>query len=173
MSLGASGGTGRVSQSSPAADQLMEMASQLLGEQAPLRTSLSTTLRQILMNQGEMDFTEAGSLAEDSARVESSYGIQDTKRELERTGLSGTPYGAAMVAKSAMTGREAISTAEATAEEESKQRQQALYQTVLSLIPGYLTGTQSAVAGGLGASIGGTTTEKGTSVGGKAGLSLK
>lgn len=170
VGVGSSAGKGKGTQSSAAATQLQQMASNLLGEQAGLRSTLTSTLKDLISGGG---VTEATTLdptsAQEKAKYEASKSIADIKRDLDKSGLSGTPYGAGIVAQAKTERGQQAAELGAQYELESKTRQQNLFQTLLSLASGYVTGQTGSVASGLGAAVPGNVKSKGASTGVSAG----
>ncbi len=161
------------SQTSEAATQMQKMASQLMNEQGHLRRSFAGSLTGLLKGQGATPYNKLDpSAAISQSRLAQGRALQNTKEQLVKSRLMGTPEGENIMAQARMMGQHQTSQIAPTFANESANRQQQMFQTILSIIPQFIGGTQGAVASGLGAAVGGNVNAKGKSGGTNAGMSL-
>lgn len=178
MSIGGSKGTGNttVTQQSPYADILAAFSTDILQGASGLSSELSTTLAQILGSEGEMSFTKLDPTgAIETLKGEQAGARKTSTEQLSRSGLLNTPWGQSILANQTMQDIEARKSLASEFETTSQQRKQELYQTALSLIPGFASGLTTSGLAGLGGATAATTKTKssGESSGVSGGVSLK
>jgi hypothetical protein len=148
----------------------------IMHEVAPLRQDFAESLQQILASEGAMDFTDLDpSGAIETLKAEQAGTRKTTTEQLKRSGLMNTPWGQSLLAQQTMSDIEGRRKIASEFETEAKQRQQELFQTALSLIPGYASGMTLGGLGGVGGATAATTKQEGSgqSSGVSGGFSLK
>lgn len=178
MSIGGSKGTGSttVTQQSPYADLLAAYSTDILKGSSSLGSELTTTLSQILGSEGDLSFTDLDPTgAIETVKGEQAGTRKTTTEQLSRSGLLNTPWGQSILANQTMQDIEARKSLASEFETTSQQRKQELYQTALSLIPGFVSGMAGTGLAGLGGATAATTKQKssGSSSGVSGGVSLK
>ncbi len=142
-------------------DWLQSTAAELIAEVTPLRTELIGQMEAALKGDVSGGMIPILSKAVESAKQAASRTQQATTSELARTGLTGTPFGAAILGQTKQQGEQAGATAETN-----------ILQQLLSAIPNYVLGqTTLGTSGVAGAGQRATSESFGTSGGGGAGKS--
>lgn len=168
---GVSVGGGSAKQTSSAGTLLEQLGSQLIGEQQGLRQTLIGKLSGLLAGNGANPATKLDpSGAIEASRLAEAKTLRETADSMAKSGLGGTPFGEGIIASQRMAGNYNVSQIAPAYENQSKQNQLGLLQTILQLIPQYLTGTQQGVSSGLGAAVGGNTRQSGQQAGFSMGI---
>jgi hypothetical protein len=166
-------GTGKSSQSDKSATMIGELGKNLLGSQQPLSAMTHQTLYNLLFKSGADPSTKldpAGAI--EQSRMAEAKTLRETADNNARAGLAGTPFGEGILANQRMQSNYNVSQIAPAYENQTKQNQLSLLQSVLQIAPQYLANTQQAVMSGLGAAVGGNVKQRTSEAGGAAGLPL-
>jgi hypothetical protein len=147
--MSAGGGKGSSDTSSPAADKLAGLAQQFATETGGLRTGLIDSMNEVLTTGGST--IPIISAAIEKSKQAASNATQQTEEQLAREGLSGTPFGAQVLAGTRQQGEQAAA-----------QTSQSLAQQLFSQIANFVLGQSQSALSGLAGAIPGMnqTTQK-------------
>jgi hypothetical protein len=129
-------------------------------ETKPLRGDLISIFNEMLQTGGSR--LPIFSQAEENSRLAASKTSADTSNSLAQSGLSGTPFGQAIMAQTAQSGNQAAANSRNT-----------MFMQLLQQIQPFVLGQGTQAVAAQTGSVGGNTSSKGSAMGTAGGAKIK